>query len=122
MSATAFLKNYRQTPRKVRDVANAIKGKSVEEAITILTFLPKRAAEPLKRLIQSAVASAKVQNETGELIVKDIRVDKGIVMRRSMPRARGSAAPIKKRLSHVRVVLDAREPKKAAKKASSKTK
>jgi len=122
MPATAFLKNYRQTPRKVRDVANAIKGKSVEEAIAILTFLPKRAAEPLKRLIQSAVASAKVQNVSGELIVKDIRVDKGIVMRRSMPRARGSAAPIKKRLSHVHVVLDAREPKKVAKKSSSKTK
>lgn len=122
MPSTAFLKNYRQTPRKVRDVANAIKGKTVEEAITILTFLPKRAAEPLKRLIQSAVASAKVMNMTEELIIKDIRVDKGIVMRRSMPRARGSAAPIKKRMSHVRVVLDVRAPKKIEKKSSSKSK
>lgn len=99
----ASLKNYRQSPRKVRLVAKSVKGKSVAEAILILDFMPKRAALPLKKLIESAVANAKMS--AGELVIKSIEVNKGITLKRSMPRARGSAFPINKRTAHVLVTL-----------------
>ena len=104
MSATAYLKNNRHTPRKVRLVADLIKGKPVDEAMAILSFVPKRAAIALKVLLQSALSNSQGA-KAEDMIVKDIRVDKGIVMKRSMPRARGSAAPIKKRMSHVQIFL-----------------
>ncbi len=116
MAATAYLKNNRETPRKVRLVANVIKGKSVEEALVILSFMPKRAAISLKKLVQSALSNAQ-GTPAAELIVKDIRVDKGLVMRRFMPRARGSAAPIKKRMSHVEIVLAEKTPSSKKQKA-----
>lgn len=108
---TASLKNYRQSPRKVRLVANLIKGKKVTDAINMLEVVTKRSAGPLSALINSAVANAKnnFNIEKDTLVVKELRVDGGVVMKRSMPRARGSAFPIKKRTSHVLVVL---EPKK----------
>lgn len=99
----ASLKNYRQSPRKVRLVAKSVRGKSVVDATTILGFMPKRAALPLKKLIDSAVANAGISKE--DLIVKNIEVNKGLVMKRFMPRARGSAFPINKRTSHVLVTL-----------------
>ena len=103
----AFLSNYRQAPRKVRLVANAIKGKSVEAAELELRFMVKRAALPLEKLLASAVANAV--NQAGlnkaDLVVKEIRVDKGIVLKRSMPRAFGRASAINKRSSHVTIVL-----------------
>lgn len=99
----ASLKNYRQSPRKVRLVAKSVRGKSVTEATTILGFMPKRAALPLKKLIDSAVANSGLPKN--ELVVKNIEVNKGLVMKRFMPRARGSAFPINKRTSHVLVTL-----------------
>ncbi len=102
----AFLKNYRQSPRKVRLVASLVKGKTVEQALLELSFLPKRAADPLKKLLQSALANAKSAGfSSEELVVKNFLVDKGLVLKRIMPRARGSAAQILKRMSHVRVEL-----------------
>ncbi len=103
----AILKNYRQAPRKVRLVANLIKGKRVDEAKTELTFLPKRGAKAFLDLIESAVANAKnnFKIEPENLFIKDIRVDKGIVLKRFMPRARGSASRINKRTSHLLVIL-----------------
>jgi large subunit ribosomal protein L22 len=116
---TAKLSNYRQSPRKVRVVANLVKGKKVPEAVNELTFLAKRAGDPLMKLINSAVANAKNMSIDAEtLFVKDIRIDKGVVMKRSMPRARGRAFPINKRTSHVLVVLDTENPKQKAKKAT----
>lgn len=105
---TASLKNYRQSPRKVRLVANLIKGKKVTDAINMLEVVTKRSAGPLSTLINSAVANAKnnFNIEKDNLFIKEMRVDGGVVMKRSMPRARGSAFPIKKRTSHVMVVLD----------------
>src|SRR3989344_1095035 len=119
---TATLKTYRQTPRKVRLVADLIKGKSVEQAIAHLNFLPKRASLPLRKLIDSAVANAQHNfgAEKSELMVKDVRVDKGVVMRRFMPRARVSASPIKKRTSHIVLVLGKKEPKKTSKASEAK--
>ncbi len=114
---TARLTNYRQAPRKVRMVANAIRGKRVADAFAQLALITKKATDPLAKLLKSAVANAKnnFNTEADNLIVKEIRVDGGIVMKRSMPRARGSAYPIRKRTSHVILVLAEKPSKKKAK-------
>ncbi len=116
-----MLKNYRQAPRKVRLVADLIKGKDVGAASIELSFLPKRAAKIFEKLLSSAEANAK-QNfslDKENLFIKDLRVDKGIVLKRSMPRARGSASRINKRTSHIVLTL---AEKPAAKAAKAKTK
>ena len=111
----AYLHNYRQAPRKVRLVANLIKGKSVAVADLELKHLAKRAALPIEKLLASAVANAKVAGaDVQNLMVKDVTVDKGIVMKRHMPRAFGRAAAIHKHSSHVTITL--------AEKAGRKTK
>lgn len=103
----AILSNYRQSPRKVRVVANLVKGRKVADALGELSHLPKRAAGPIEKLILSAVSNAKQANMEGEnLFVKEIRVDGGVVMKRSMPRAFGRASAIRKRTSHLILILD----------------
>lgn len=99
----AKLSTYHQTPRKTRLVTDMVKGKTVSQALTILSFLPKRAAEPVKKLIASAAANAGGNNDN--LIIKSITVDKGLVMKRFMIRARGGASPIRRRTSHLKVEL-----------------
>jgi len=104
----AFLKNYIQSPRKVRLVAELIKGKRVAEALLLLDTLPKRASLPLKKLVDSAVSNASSNNsliDPKDLFVENITVNKGIVLKRIMPRARGSASRINKRTSHVFITL-----------------
>ena len=104
----AILNNYRMSPRKMRLVTNAVKGKTVAEARAVLSLLPKIATVPLRKLLKSAVANAKENKkvtDTNELIIKDFRVDQGIVLKRSMPRAHGSAYQILKRTSKVTLVL-----------------
>lgn len=102
----ASLSNYRQSPRKTRLVTDLVKGKSVTEALTVLKFLDKRAAAPVTKLIASAAANAEKQGEDArQLFIKDFTVNKGIVMKRSMPRAFGRSAPIRHRTSHLLVVL-----------------
>jgi large subunit ribosomal protein L22 len=102
----AFLKNYRQSPRKVRLIADLVRGKEVKKALETLTFVNKRAALPVEKLIRSAVANAQTQGvDTTKLIVTKITVDKGVVLKRFMPRARGSAARINKRNSHITLEL-----------------
>lgn len=102
----AFLKNYRQSPRKVRLVADLIKGKRVPEAFTQLENLPKRASLPIKKLLASAVANAKSAGiNEADLYIANVTVNEGIVMKRSMPRARGSASRINKRTSHIMLTL-----------------
>jgi large subunit ribosomal protein L22 len=104
--ATAFLKNYRQSPRKVRVVADTIRGKKIVDAQNVLAFMPKRAALPLKKLLDSAIANAKVNGEALDtLVVKEVSVQQGIVAHRWMPKWRGMAHPIKKKSSHVKIVL-----------------
>ncbi len=102
----AFLKNYRQSPRKVRLVAGLIKGKNVSAAIAELDFLAKRAGLPIKKLLLSAVANAKQMGiEVDNLFIKELRVDKGIVMKRMMPAAMGTGHRINKRTSHLNILL-----------------
>src|SRR4051812_16253604 len=102
----AFLKNYRQAPRKVRLVAGLIRGKNVGDAIAELDFLAKRAGEPIKKLLMSAVSNAKNMGADVEnLFIKEVRVDKGIVMKRMMPAAMGTGHRINKRTSHISILL-----------------
>ncbi len=108
----AELKNYRQSPRKVRVVAGVVRGKRAEEAITLLSFIPKRSALPLQKLIASALANAKsLEIPTENLVVKTLTVDGGPILYRRQPRSRGMANPIRKRTSKVRVVLVESLPK-----------
>ncbi len=103
----AKLTNYRQAPRKVRLLADLVRGKTVPEALTTLAFAAKRASRPMAKLIASAAANANVKNSLTpeQLQVKTITVNKGQVLKRSMPRARGSAYPIHKHSSHIEVEL-----------------
>ncbi|MEK7107986.1 MAG: 50S ribosomal protein L22 [Patescibacteria group bacterium] len=105
---TASLNNYRQSPRKVRLVADFVRGKKVERALTTLSFFSKAAASPVKSVIESAVANASENFKVAKdkLFVKEIRVDAGPTLKRLMPRARGTANRIKKRTSRITVVLD----------------
>ena len=121
----AFLKNYRQSPRKVRLVAGLITGKNVSEAIAELDFLAKRAGLPIKKLLLSAVSNAKqAGKEVENLFIKELRVDKGIVMKRMMPAAMGTGHRINKRTSHVAILLAEKvvAVKKAIKKEADKIK
>ena len=102
----AVLKNYRQSPRKVRLIADLVRGKKATEALTTLQFVDKRAAGPFSKVIASAIANAKQQGKDEEkLVIKRVAVDKGMVLKRFMPRARGSASRINKRNSHITVEL-----------------
>lgn len=101
----ATLKNHRQSPRKVRLVADMIRGKKVSHALATLSRVPKKASAPIQKLLNSAVANAKTRGAVGDLSVKSIEVNKGFVFTRHRPRARGRAAPIRKKTSHVSVEL-----------------
>lgn len=104
--AKATLSDYRQSPRKVRGVVNMIRGKSILEAENLLSFIPKRSAGPVQKLLASAVANAKnLSIPLENLIVKNISVDGGKILYRRLPMSRGRAFVIRKRTSHVDLVL-----------------
>lgn len=108
----AELNNHRQSPRKMRLVANLVRGKRADSALDNLTFTTKRAALPIKKLIASALANAKSRSiPTENLIVKSISVDKGATLYRRRPRSHGMANPIRKRTSHISVVLEEKKSK-----------
>ncbi len=108
----ATLTNYRQSPRKIRLIAGAVKGKSVAVADAILAHMPKRGAEPMQKLLKSAVANAvSTGADVATLVVENMTVNKGLVMKRFMPRAMGVAKPIRHRTSHVAVTLATKAPK-----------
>lgn len=104
--AIATLETYNQSPRKVRLVANLVKGKKIDDALAALAFLPKRAAEPLAKLIKSAVANAAQKGERVEdLKVENIVVESSDMIKRYMPRAFGRASLIRRRRSRVKVLV-----------------
>ncbi|MFA4973605.1 MAG: 50S ribosomal protein L22 [bacterium] len=110
MAATAKIKMIRITTRKVRVVADQVRGKGVQEAIDYLTFCRRRSARPLLKLIKSAVSNADTKGgmDLDKLFVKELLVDKGPTMKRWMPRARGSATPVLKKSSKVSITLEQR--------------
>jgi large subunit ribosomal protein L22 len=102
----AKLNYLRIAPRKVRSVADLIRGLSVNDAEAQLFMVRRRPAQPLLKLLRSAVANAKnKQINPDHLFISEIRVDQGPMLKRIMPRARGSASPIQKKMSHVTIVL-----------------
>ncbi len=103
---TAQLNDYRQSPRKMRVVADALRGKSVKEAKSRLDFIIKRATGPLHKLLNSAIANAKDLGVSSDnLWVKAISVDTGKILYRRMPVSHGSAHTIHKRTSHIKITL-----------------
>ncbi|MSQ82137.1 MAG: 50S ribosomal protein L22 [Myxococcales bacterium] len=106
--APVRLKGLHIAPRKVRVVADQIRGKSAGKALDLLAFTPRGAAEPLRKLLFSAVANAREQNEgldVDELVVQTIFVDQAEMMKRWTPRAQGRATRILKKTSHVTLQL-----------------
>ena len=117
MEAKAVLRYIRVAPRKARLVVDLIRGKSAAEALTILKFTPRHAAKVIEKVLKSAVANA-AQKEMGDvdaLWVSKALVDGGPVMKRMEPRAMGRANIIRKRTSHITLILSVAEvaPKKA---------
>lgn len=102
----AHLTSYNQPPRKVRLVTNMVKGKTVTQALAALAFLPKRAAEPMAKLISSAAANAKQKgSDEKNLRVQNITVDSAGMLTKYVPRAMGRAAPVRRRKSQISVFL-----------------
>ena len=103
---TAKLNYLKIAPRKVRLIANTLKGLSVKEAEAQLLLRIQRSSEPLLKLLRSAVANAKNNKlDTGKLFVSSILVNPGPMLKRFMPRAQGRATPIHKKMSHVVLTL-----------------
>ena len=119
---TATLSNFRQAPRKMRMVANAVRGKKVDVALVTLEFMAKKASLPIKNLIISALANAKnLDIPADNLLVKTIKVDSGSILYRRQPAAHGSAHPLRKRTSAIFVELgEAPAPKRSGGNKSSK--
>ena len=110
MEAKAKLRFCRVAPRKARIIADMIRGRNVEEAISLLEFTPKKSAQIVRKVLHSAIANAE---DTGEvdvdrLFVKRITVDQGPTLKRYRPRAQGRAFRINKKTSHIVLVVDER--------------
>jgi len=110
MEVNAKLKFVRIAPRKAQLVADLIRGKRSEEALNILTFTKKASAKIIIKLLKSAIANAtqKKNIDVDRLYIKKITVDQGPTMKRFPPRALGRATTIRKRASHITIVLDER--------------
>jgi large subunit ribosomal protein L22 len=112
MEAFARVRHIRVTPMKARRVVNLIRGKQASEAMAILKFAPQQASEPIFKLVQAAVANAKVKAvkdnlaiDEEDLVVARAFVDEGTTLKRFMPRAQGRAFKILKRTSHITIVV-----------------
>jgi large subunit ribosomal protein L22 len=108
MEVKAQAKFVRRSPRKVRLVMDAVRGKPVDEAMAILRFLPQGAAREVLAVVKSAAANAEnnYQMATEDLWIKAIYADEGPTFKRYRARARGMASPILKRTSHITVIVD----------------
>lgn len=126
MAVKAIAKGVRISPRKVAVVASLVRGRSVEDALTILEHTPRRSALAVSKVIASAKANADHNHgyKPGTLQITEITVTHGPRLKRYRPAAHGRALPFMKRSSHIRVVVDGelRELKKAAKPAAKETK
>ncbi|MFN2320594.1 MAG: 50S ribosomal protein L22 [Dermatophilaceae bacterium] len=125
MEARAVARHVRVTPMKARRIVNLIRGKQAVEAMTALQFAPQSASDPVRKVLQSAIANARFladQNAAAfderDLVVTEAYVDEGPTMKRFRPRAQGRASRINKRTSHITVIVRSADPttKKTAKK------
>ena len=117
--ASATQRTARQSPYKMRLVIDEIRGKDVNAALNYLAFSKKHAAKQIEKVLNSAVANAEFKSREGNdpidvdtLYISHAIVNEGPALRRFMPAAQGRATPIRKRTSHVEIILDAREEKK----------
>lgn len=110
MEVKAKLRNLRVGSQKARIVADMVRGKDVNEALKILAFMPQKPALHLKKLIESAVANADQKKvvDVDNLYIKHLSVDMGPSLGRFRPRAQGRATPIKRKSSHINLILDER--------------
>jgi large subunit ribosomal protein L22 len=116
MEVRSIYKYARISSQKARQVTRAITGMPVSQALSVLDFTPKKAALMVGKVLRSAVANAENNHELDaeELVVRSAVATPGPTLKRIMPRARGSAAPIKKRMTHITVILGAKEEEKPA--------
>jgi large subunit ribosomal protein L22 len=124
MQATAILKFIRVSPQKGRLVADQIRGLSVERALELLQFSPKKAAKPVKKALESAIANAEhnAGADVDELKVQTIHIDAGSTLKRFQARAKGRGARILKRTCHITVTVGDAQQKKAERNKSQKNK
>lgn len=108
MAYTATHKYIRIGARKVRPIADMVRGKHADEALEILKYQPQRGARLIEKVLKSALGNAEDRRAPNlqDLVVVDCRVDEGPMFKRVRPRARGMAFMIKRRMSHIRVALD----------------
>ncbi len=111
MEAKAVARHIRMSPRKARQVVDLIRGKNLGEALAILDLSPRGASKAVSKVVRSAAANAEnnFEMDPESLYVAKAYVDQGPTMKRIMPRARGTADRIRKRTSHITVVLAERE-------------
>ncbi len=112
LGATARAMHVRVTPQKARRVVDLVRGKRATEAVAILRFAPQAASEPIRKVLESAMANARVKADRASeafdertLVISSIYIDEGPTMKRFRPRAQGRASRINKRTSHITVVV-----------------
>lgn len=123
MEAVAKLNNYPTSPRKMRLLADLIRGMQVEKALAVLEHNPKHPAVPLRKLVLSAISNWKAKNEGADenaLVVKTIMVDGARVIKRMRPAPQGRGYRVRKRSNHVTVIVDATAVTEKAAKVSAK--
>ena len=121
MEAKASARHVRVSPQKARRVVDLIRGKAATDAVTTLKFAPQAASEPVQKVLESAIANARVKADRESvafdernLVITAAFVDEGPTMKRFRPRAQGRAGRINKRTSHITVVVTQPENKKGA--------
>ncbi len=128
MQATASARHVRVTPQKARRVIDLIRGKQAVEALSVLQFAPQTASEPILKVLESAIANARVKADRESvafderaLVISSAYIDEGPTMKRFRPRAQGRASRINKRTSHITVVVVQSEKSQKAANAPKKT-
>lgn len=113
MDVMAIAKDVRISPTKARDLARVIQGRSASDALKLTQFSERKAAFLIGKTLKSAIANAENNNNLSadDLYVKSATVDQGHMMKRFTPKARGSAGPIQKKMSHIKIVLTDSKPK-----------
>jgi large subunit ribosomal protein L22 len=127
VQSRACARHLRVSPQKARRVVDLIRGKRAADAVATLRFAPQAASEPVRKVLESAIANARAKADTAaerfderELVVASAFVDEGPTMKRFRPRAQGRAGRINKRTSHITIVVEAVPVKAATTKKPSK--
>ncbi len=121
-TVTAQLNNLRQSPRKVRMIVDLVRGKGVLKALQQLEFVIRRPAEPISKLLRSAIANAEnnFNMVPSNLYIKEFYVDEGVKLKRYQPKAMGAVGEIQKKTSHIRLILGEKVPGLKAEKKATK--